>query len=565
MYNANCMNQMEYRYTYSGNIVMAYSTKGGANDQYIFTAGSGGIAAASLPKGAVDCRDLKLNDDFVDAVNKLSRQMYVVQQTQTGYVLMPIISALRITRNGSYYFFRSLNYTFALDTTNLMYESNLSGAGSPSYVYFSGLQIRNCRFQYTFKREPTKANMEKSDFDFVPGIGITSERTGLTSSQQEANQVRLWAINGMPLDDYIASSCGAKVSTSTKPSGSYTNFNGPFPEPDKEKFVGNPQFKPTTTSDPRPMANCPEQPGAGYHIVQPGESLMAISRTYGVPVKSLIAWNNIKNPDKINVCQKVYLTNAPASSKTVAKTPPAYVAQPRVQAQTPAASWQQPTTTSGDLPNLYSYQDPNQYPAVYQYATPQNAPAGAVQQTTIHVVQPGETFIGIARKYGYTEDRFRKMNNLPEQGNILLTPGMQLVASDCNCNPLSPNYKSTPAPATTSPNYNALTPSNIDFQQPAQYYTPTTTTPSYSPPSLSREDQFFETSVLGNTPQPGGSSPNNNAQKRTPSYQEYIVQQGDTINSIAIRFRASAQEIALTNGKDVNETLIAGQRLLIPK
>jgi LysM repeat protein len=37
------------------------------------------------------------------------------------------------------------------------------------------------------------------------------------------------------------------------------------------------------------------------------------------------------------------------------------------------------------------------------------------------------------------------------------------------------------------------------------------------------------------------------------------------MNSIAIKYNTSAQELALLNNKEVNEVLIAGQRILIPK
>ena len=52
--------------------------------------------------------------------------------------------------------------------------------------------------------------------------------------------------------------------------------------------------------DPRPEASG----GSGsWHVVQPGDTLGAISRHYGTSVKSLVAWNNIPNPDLIRVGQ----------------------------------------------------------------------------------------------------------------------------------------------------------------------------------------------------------------------------------------------------------------------
>ena len=42
------------------------------------------------------------------------------------------------------------------------------------------------------------------------------------------------------------------------------------------------------------------------------------------------------------------------------------------------------------------------------------------------------------------------------------------------------------------------------------------------------------------------------------------MKEGETINSIAIKFKANAQELAIVNNKELAETLIAGQRILVP-
>lgn len=53
--------------------------------------------------------------------------------------------------------------------------------------------------------------------------------------------------------------------------------------------------------DPRP----PAAPGVGgsWHVVQAGDTLTALSRTYGSSVKSIVSWNNLTNPDTIRVGQ----------------------------------------------------------------------------------------------------------------------------------------------------------------------------------------------------------------------------------------------------------------------
>lgn len=43
----------------------------------------------------------------------------------------------------------------------------------------------------------------------------------------------------------------------------------------------------------------------GTHIVRPGETLLAVSRLYGVTVADLVTWNNLTNRDQINVGQEL--------------------------------------------------------------------------------------------------------------------------------------------------------------------------------------------------------------------------------------------------------------------
>ncbi len=62
--------------------------------------------------------------------------------------------------------------------------------------------------------------------------------------------------------------------------------------------------------------------GQGYHLMQPHETLNAVARTYGVDVKSLVRWNKIKDPDKVQICQKIWLKAPPqVTPKGVAPKP----------------------------------------------------------------------------------------------------------------------------------------------------------------------------------------------------------------------------------------------------
>ncbi|MBL7805579.1 MAG: LysM peptidoglycan-binding domain-containing protein [Saprospiraceae bacterium] len=615
MFNLACMDQLEYRSAYSGASTISFLFRPNANEYYVLTGGSSGITSATLPRNTKDCRDVVLDDPLVESVNNLTKQMYVVQQTQSGYVLTPIIGITHITRSGTYYIFRANTYSFALDTTRLMYGANLASIGSPSAVYFTGLKdIYNCRFQYSFRREPTRPNMEKSDFDFIPGVGIVADKPGMTATEAETNQSKLWAVNGRPLDDYLAALCGRQPGTTT--TGAPPQYSG-YPygtTPDKEEASitygtpSAPQSQPLAPSiNPQTgLANCPEPFGKGYHIVQPGESLLAISRTYKVSMQDLVNWNKIKNPDKIEVCQKIWLQKPPANATTTPKGNGA-ISRPQPQSGRTVVDqsiyWNQTQGNIAPTPTT-----PAGTPGQADYW---GQISGSSRPVLIHVVQRGETLSGLAKHYGYTDERFRRMNGFPAAGDYRLQEGQQVIVSDCEYDINSP----TPTTIISTPPGSVMTPPQIlppntdqkkakmaggapstvvpltsssgapwSNSAPAPVMSSTGGNPTPTPVSSVPNNQFLENSVI-DTGKEGGYVPpgarttpapvNRNAPGLTPApssapasnapLQEYVVKQGDTIRSIAIKYKVNESELAVTNGLDPNETLVPGKRLLIPR
>jgi len=58
-----------------------------------------------------------------------------------------------------------------------------------------------------------------------------------------------------------------------------------------------------TTPPPAPVAV--PAPTSGVHVVRPGDTLMGISRLYGIGVRDLVAWNTLPNPNQLTVGQQV--------------------------------------------------------------------------------------------------------------------------------------------------------------------------------------------------------------------------------------------------------------------
>lgn len=381
-FNPACINQLEYHYTYSDRKLLMYSIPKGDNELYFFVIGSKEPATSPrIPTGTVDCRNEAVNATLIDNINAGGRLAYIVFKAQNGYLSYQIETAGYIARSGTYFAFRSPNYDFIMDTSSIDYARNLSRPGVASPVYLTGRRSQECQQLYAFRLEPATPESPRADVEVIPGIGVISDRTGFNGSEMEQNIYRLMKVNGIGLEDYIYAACNARTDKETEATSFITNLpsgaanpndafrvENPFVEPDKEAYYTQPPRQNNTNR----LVNCPTPPGYGYHVVQPGDSLYAIARTYNVDTRLLMQWNNLQNAAQVKVCDKLWVTPPPAS-ESPAQTPPA---------------------------------------------------AG------FHVVQKGETLYGIAKKYKLSEATIRQYNNFPATGTATIIPGQRLVVTN---------------------------------------------------------------------------------------------------------------------------------------
>lgn len=542
-FDPTCMNQLEYRYTYSGQDLLMYAISRGEDELYFFKiGGSTPATTAGLPKGTVSCRNVTLNSSEVNAINAGGHLAYIVHKVQNGYLSMPVEAAGQIFRAGTSFVFRSPNYDFLLDTANIDYARNLSQPGVASPVYLTGMRDFDCRRQYSFRLEPVSDDLPRMDIEVIPGIGIVSNRAGRNGSEMEQNVYRLLKINGIGMEEYIAEFCRTRSQpNSTDPFATgqpqdNNNDNAPFMEPDKEAY----DARPPGQSGTQPLANCPEKPGFGYHLVQQGESLNSIARIYNLDSKSLAAWNKIADPNKIEVCQKIWLS---------------------------------PQGAAG-IP-------------------------GKGAGNTEHVVQKGETISSISRKYNITEASLRQMNNMPAGGNVIITPGQRLVVGKAGQpdTPKNPN----PQPSTSAPTASGLAQYTVrkgetmgsisrKYGYTTEYFRHMNRSVWNIPAEddkaipegtiLTISDSKCERSFLATFKPAQGAMPGNNqpagpaASGETPNYGantrfeyvgEYIVKAGDTMQSIANQYGLPVEKLAAANGFQAGRQPQPREILKIPK
>lgn len=589
LFNRDCMNQLEYRYSYPNlkgeNSVWAYSIKPNVQENFIFMTKGAGHYSPELPAGTVSCRDLNLDDAFVASVNRGAEQMLIVFQRQSGgYWLMPVESATFVARSGSNYWVRGRQSSFQFDTLRLVNEQNLAVAGSLTAAYFAGAKLSNCLLEYSFHCEPIKTGQIRSDLQIIPTIGVVNDRTGNNASQAMENELQLVRVNGKSLEEYITAACPAgsgkiAISKSQKMAG-YGNTGF---EPDKEiaSIMQNEQVAPPVA--PVPTLNtkgiaCAETWEPGTHIVQKGENLRAIARTYKVSEQQLVKWNNIKNPDLIEICQKIWL-----------KQPTTNISR-GVAAQTNSAEQQAGKTVQAQSLASPRVVDPNR-PGAYSEGASGNTNFNVSPETKskvtapkLHTVLRGDYLYKIAKMYGCPEVCIRIANAMPTEGDEPLSIGQEIIIPECTCTVGGKVIQKTPAPAVVQAPV-VKKQELVAEQQPAKtvkkqrgildetdnspmQYSNETANPA---PQTPKPSNLWEETSLNNNDaarvSPSKAAESNarkNEPAKVPLFKEHLVRQGENLNSIATKYRVNASELSQVNGLDPKESLMPGKLVLVP-
>lgn len=138
------------------------------------------------------------------------------------------------------------------------------------------------------------------------------------------------------------------------------------------------------------------------YIVQPGDTLFAIARRFGITVQAIVQANGLFNPDFLLAGQSLLIPGS-----TAVTTPP----PPEPVAATPKPE-----------PEITPVPSPDQ-------------PLPPAAQETVYVVQGGDTLFGIARRFNITIMAIMALNHIPNPR--LIYPGQSLrLASHSSGSPV---------------------------------------------------------------------------------------------------------------------------------
>ncbi len=593
LYDPSCMDRLEYEPQERNNnsIFVTYHINANANEKVILEIGAESERETTyLPSQFIDCRNAQFDKRLVEDINSQMDRVTMVRRVgYKKYLLSTVKKAAFYRYDGQEISYESPEhrFTFNIDRGIVGVDIALDNRYNAE-VYFEGKLDRYCTDSYIFREYLRGSRSSQTDLEIIPEIGLIEKRQGIDAADAFNNVLVLKRINDRLLPDYLEQYCTGRTPPSrpvrdTPPEYEHrwTKKGGPdIPiVSDREKGYGTstmPLMAPPPSEDPvgynytarstdaeafsyysdttsapgqptlltPPTASdspCGERSGNGFHIVEKGQTLYRIAKMYNITVGQLKSWNGLSNND-IYPCDKLRV--AQLTTKGGAE-----------ERQTPAGYNQ----SSGRL-------------------TPGAVEPGWKDDKAYHTVQRGETVAYLAMKYGFTEARFRDMNNLGsnEQPRI----GQLLQVTDC---PLQPSEYEPATERRLSETTERRVPDEFNY-----YRTPAEDRYRYkedeslsgdfkrygSPDSYDQENSsaLYRKSNIPDTYAKGGFSAVERKKEGVGRYDDeddkeprptHRVRKGETVELIARKYGISVGKLRRLNGLGLYETVEPNQKLFI--
>ncbi len=343
----------------------------------------------NLPSNWTSCSLISFDKAMALAVNNSTVKLYIVRESPTHFNISPVEKATYIVSDS-----RSLEITmadadFVMDWERMISNKNLATPASTKDVYLEGTIKYQCLTGYIFKKKDSNQTNSYKEYTIIPSMGIINKRS-VPYEGAVTNALRLDRVANKSTKEYIASKCIGKSTTPGSDAVATQPINYQETRPEQPTIYES-EIYAKGADVPTSYANigpCGPPTMAGTHFVQKGETLYGISRRYGISVDQLRAWNGIGKDNTILICQELVVKKSTTTT-------------------TPGSGTGAGNSTTGTT-------------------TPKG---GNFSQ--YHIVRPNESVRQLAAMYGYTEERFRKMNGLGTYERVYA--GQKVFTSDCDC------------------------------------------------------------------------------------------------------------------------------------
>ncbi len=510
-----------------------------------------------MPPEVVTCSTGDFDEVFVEEINGNRDRAYMVMPTRDGrYAIAEVIQAAYYEDIGQRITYMSPDFHFTFNRRTGVIGDDISVNTPNAQIYFEGKMENECSGFYLFRKiAPRNDETPHTDFVLIPEVGISEVRRGLNADDAFDDMHRLEKVNTYLIGEYLRLLCDEQAQpqpmerpeiavkgAETQPQSDELRPKTPQPQSDSQAVA---------TNNP-----CGETSGGGFHIVKKGQTLYRISKMYDITVSELKRWNglgsNLIYPcDKLRVVENLSRVKSPeetiVSDEPVVTTPPPY----------------------------------DEYVAARGVSSTESA---WLTDDVYHIVRRGETVASIAMKYGYTEERFRKFNDLGP--NEVARVGQPLRITDCPCPPIgtssaannSNNRRQTRTEPQNFGNAGSvgrdLTPkspfeSDYDFTNDEritpQFYMDTRAT--NRDVQTRRGGSILSTELQNRS----GDAPRSYSDNTIPQRYEassfkratHVVKNDETLYEVARMYGITVERLRALNGLGPNDVVIPYQRLYI--
>lgn len=152
-----------------------------------------------------DALEAQLTVASVEAIQRSNQSVFVIKQTDEGYMIAKVMTATYMVYLSSDPYLRVIAYDYSFDYDgSSTYDSGaeLKTAGEGSFILFNE-KTESCYEQPTFMHVPVNF-METANIDYVLGLGMTR-------TYSDDKETKLVAVNGQPINAYLASLCAETV------------------------------------------------------------------------------------------------------------------------------------------------------------------------------------------------------------------------------------------------------------------------------------------------------------------------------------------------------------------
>ena len=287
------------------------------------------------------------------------------------------------------------------------------------------------------------------------------------------------------------------------------------------------------------------------YTVQPGDNLGSIALAFGMSVSEIQALNNISNPDNIQIGQvlTVYQTGDNDGGGGSDPDTTTYIVQSGDTLSGIAAQFNMTVSELQDLNNIgdADYIRVGQELLVYQTGDSGGDEDPSPNATT-YVVQSGDTLSGIALMFDMTVSEIQNLNNISDSDYIQIGQVLTVYQTGGN----DGGGGSTPDTTTyIVQSGDTLSGIAVQFNMTVSELQDLNNIGDADYIRVGQELLVYQTGDSGGG---GGSDPDTTT---------YIVQSGDTLSGIALRFDMSVSEIQDLNNISDPDSIQIGQVLTV--